>query len=59
MSRIPPTKSCGPFRIYSSSGFLMYNVITDGIDQLEQVAQDILYFMGSYLFYVPMMIILR
>jgi hypothetical protein len=58
IARIPPSQGCGPFRIYSHEGFHMYDAFSDLVATLPDVIHDILYFIGSWLFYVAVVIVL-
>nr|XP_004671575.2 transmembrane channel-like protein 4 isoform X1 [Jaculus jaculus] len=50
---IPPSKLCGPFREKSS----IWAQIPESIESLPQTAQNILYFLGTQAFAVPLLLI--
>ncbi|ELT96458.1 hypothetical protein CAPTEDRAFT_150917 [Capitella teleta] len=51
-------QGCGPFRIYSSREFFMFESFSDLVSTLPNLIRDIFYFCGSWLFYVSVLIVL-
>nr|UYL70871.1 Tmc487a [Platynereis dumerilii] len=58
MFRIPPSQGCGPYRIYSRSNYVMFSTLTDTISSWPTVLQQIFMFLTSWMFYLPMTVIL-
>ncbi|KAK3588971.1 hypothetical protein CHS0354_043141 [Potamilus streckersoni] len=55
---IPPSQSCGPFRVYSNSSNVMFDTISFTIKSWPDTARDIFFFFGTVGFLVPVMILL-
>ncbi|XP_050394548.2 transmembrane channel-like protein 7 isoform X1 [Patella vulgata] len=59
LGNIPPSQSCGPFRVYSKrSDYYMFDVIRDEIATWPPIAETIFSFMGTVGFFIPAMILL-
>ncbi|ESO89008.1 hypothetical protein LOTGIDRAFT_228950 [Lottia gigantea] len=58
LGNIPPSQSCGPFRVYSAPDYVMFNSITDEIGTWPNAANQVFSFMGTVGFFVPAMILL-
>ena len=43
---IQPSQACGPFRVYSSEGYVMFDVISNLVDSWEE-AKDFFFFIGT------------
>jgi len=55
---IPPSQSCGPFRLYESKNATMFDTISNTVSSWPNIARDIFYFLGTVGFFVPVIIIL-
>jgi len=58
IGRISPSQGCGAFRVYSKEDFTMFTIVKDGIEYWPTVPHDIMEFLGSWTFYVPMTVLL-
>ncbi|KAL5018333.1 hypothetical protein ScPMuIL_004055 [Solemya velum] len=58
VGKIPPSQSCGPYRVYSSSEFVMFDTITNTVGSWPHTAGDIFYFFGTAGFLIPVLILL-
>ncbi|XP_064610128.1 transmembrane channel-like protein 7 isoform X2 [Liolophura sinensis] len=58
VGRIPPSQSCGPFRVYSEPEYYMFHSLTNLIQTFSDTTRDFFYFFGSVAFYVPAIILL-
>ena len=43
---LPPSQSCGPFRVHATQGYVMFDTITYLVDSFEE-AKDVFFFMGT------------
>ncbi|XP_078317211.1 transmembrane channel-like protein 7 isoform X3 [Crassostrea virginica] len=56
---IPPSQSCGPYRVYSNqSEAVMFNVITNTVQNWPREARDVFEFLGTVGFFIPVVILL-
>ncbi|KAL4239706.1 ion transport [Mactra antiquata] len=58
ISSISPSQSCGPFRIYSSTNYTMFDSLSNTVKTWPEVLRDILLFLSSVGFLVPAIIVL-
>ena len=54
-----PSVSCGPWRVYTKEEYFMYMSVSDIVSTAPQLWQTILTFLTSWLFYVPMLVVMR
>ncbi|XP_060064146.1 transmembrane channel-like protein 7 isoform X2 [Ylistrum balloti] len=55
---ISPSQSCGPFRVYNSTESVMFDTISNTVQQWPPVAKEIFYFVGTAGFLVPVIIVM-
>lgn len=56
---IPPSQSCGPYRVYSNqTGAVMFNVVTNTVQNWPTEARDVFEFLGTVGFFIPVVILL-
>ncbi|XP_069122851.1 transmembrane channel-like protein 7 isoform X2 [Argopecten irradians] len=58
IGNIAPSQSCGPFRVYNSTESVMFDTITNTVQQWPPVAREIFYFLGTAGFLVPVIIVM-
>ncbi|XP_060592581.1 transmembrane channel-like protein 7 [Ruditapes philippinarum] len=58
ISSIAPSQSCGPFRVYSSPNYTMFDSLSNTVKSWPETLRDILLFLSSVAFLVPAIIIL-
>ncbi|XP_033748411.1 transmembrane channel-like protein 7 isoform X2 [Pecten maximus] len=58
IGNIAPSQSCGPFRVYNSTESVMFDTITNTVQQWPPVAREIFYFVGTAGFLVPVIIVM-
>ena len=55
---IAPSQSCGPFRVYSNEDYTMFETLSITITTWPIVLKDIVMFLGTVGFLIPVIIIL-
>ena len=55
---ISPSKSCGPFRLYSSDDFVYFDTVTNMVSSWDATPQRIVSFFGTVAFFIPAFLIL-
>ncbi|XP_041363437.1 transmembrane channel-like protein 7 isoform X2 [Gigantopelta aegis] len=55
---IQPSQSCGPFRVYSQSDFVFFDIVSNTVSTWPAVARDIFFFLGTVGFFIPAIILL-
>ena len=55
---IAPSQSCGPFRVYSDENYTMFETLSITITTWPIVLKDIVMFLGTVGFLIPVIIIL-
>lgn len=59
IGNIPPSQSCGPYRVYSNqTGAVMFNVVTNTVQNWPTEARDVFEFLGTVGFFIPVVILL-
>ncbi|XP_076459356.1 transmembrane channel-like protein 7 isoform X2 [Babylonia areolata] len=58
LGNINPSKSCGPYRLYSTEDYVTWTALTDVIAGWPNWASTIFFFFGTTAFYVPCFILL-
>ena len=58
IGKIPPSKSCGPFRIYSGDSHYMFSTVGNLIMSWPSQVRAIIFWIGSPSFIVPLIILL-
>ena len=57
--RILPSQSCGPFRAFTKDLHYMYSSATDVVVDVPSSVQTFIWFLGSWIFFVVVMVIIR
>ncbi|XP_059152885.1 transmembrane channel-like protein 7 isoform X2 [Physella acuta] len=57
ISNLQPSKSCGPFKMYSCEQFVMFDVITNEINSWPDLPKGIVTYFGTVGFFIPAFII--
>ena len=55
---INPSKSCGPYRLYSENDYVSWVAVTDVIAGWPEWASKVFFFFGTTAFFVPCFIVL-
>lgn len=58
IGRLPPSKSCGPFRVHSHEKVYMFGTLTAAIRSLPPVPQKFFFVIGSWIFYLALIILI-
>lgn len=58
IGHLPPSKSCGPFRVYSHDNYVVWSALTDEISTWSRSASEFFFFFGTPAFFVPAFIVL-
>lgn len=55
---VPPSKSCGPFRVHAHDNYTMWNALTIQVATWPGYVSDFLFFFGTGYFFAPAAIVL-
>ncbi|KAH3871075.1 hypothetical protein DPMN_034269, partial [Dreissena polymorpha] len=58
ISSMKPSQSCGPFRVYSSENYTMFDSVSDTVVEWPWTINRIFFFLGSSGFFIPAIILL-
>lgn len=58
ISSVPPSQSCGPYRVYSNENYTMFETLSITVTTWPVVIKDIVMFLGTVGFLIPVIIIL-
>lgn len=58
ISSVPPSQSCGPYRVYSNENYTMFETLSITVTTWPVVIKEIFLFLGTVGFFIPVMIIL-
>uniref|UniRef100_A0A0B7A772 TMC domain-containing protein n=1 Tax=Arion vulgaris TaxID=1028688 RepID=A0A0B7A772_9EUPU len=58
IGNLQPSMSCGPFRLYSSKDFVMFDVISNEINSWSDEPRNVIEVFGTVAFFLPVFLIL-
>ncbi|XP_005112282.2 transmembrane channel-like protein 7 [Aplysia californica] len=58
IGNIQPSKSCGPFRLYSSDQYVMFDTVSNQVNSWPSTPRNIVKYFGTVAFFLPAFLVL-